>query len=176
MKNILILVIIGIILSACKGTEPIYIPTHDSTSVISTETVEDSPTWTDPESILLRFAFECDSNYNVLLRNYNELNSGLRNKVQIQEVIKYREDKTAVQRLEVDISVLVDSLEIQNRTIERLRNEKTYIEVPYPVETPVKFIPKLYKWSFGVLLGLVVICITYLILRFKLGKTLHSLF
>ena len=110
------------------------VPIHDSTSVISTEAITDAPTWTDPESLLYQFAFECDSAYKVILKKYNELNTGLNSKVTISEKIIYREDKSQANQLIVDISVLVDSIEVQNRTIERLRNENTHIEIPYPGE------------------------------------------
>ena len=143
-KLIFLLIIVSII--GCKSTEPIHVPVHDSTSVENSELITDNSTWTDPDSLLYRFAFECDSAYNVILKQFNELNSGLGGKAEIKEKIIYREDGTKVQRLEVNISILVDSLEVQNRTIERLKKSVKIQQVPYPVPGPeVRYIPKYHK-------------------------------
>lgn len=108
-------------------------PGLSDTTIVSDTTIEtDYSTWTEPDSSWIYFALECDSAYNVILKEYNELNSGIESKVEVREV--FREDKTKIQRLEFNITALVDSLEIQNKTIQKLRSEKRVIQVPYPVE------------------------------------------
>lgn len=145
MKNLIFLLIVVSIIG-CKSTEPIYVPVHDSTTSELIERITEDPTWTDPESLLYQFAFECDSNYNVLLKRLNEVNSGLEASIQVKEKIIYRSDNTKVNRLLVDVSVLVDSLEVQNRTIERLKKSVKIQQVPYPVPGPeVRYIPKYHK-------------------------------
>jgi len=168
MKKLIFLILASILIAGCRTTKPIYVPIHDSSSVETNQTITNNPTWTDPESAIYQFAFECDSAYNVILKRYNELNTGLNSKVEIKEVIVYREDKREKNRLLVDISVLVDSLEVQNRTIERLRTEITKLEVPVPVEVPVKYTP---KWKNYAVIGffiLIVLIVLYLYVRFKL--------
>jgi hypothetical protein len=169
MKRLFVLLIMVLsILSGCRGPQVISVPLHDSTSVIATEAITDNPTWTDPESILYQFAFECDSAYNVILKKYNELNTGLKNDVKISEKIVYREDKSKVNRLTVDISVLVDSLQVQNRTIERLKNEKHYVEKLIPVDKPVPFTP---KWKNVCMVGFfILLLINALLIYLRIKK------
>ena len=156
MKQIIILFtgIMSILMINCKGPEIITVPVHDSTFIESSETITDNPTWTDPDSLLLRFAFECDSAYNVILKQLSEANSGISSKVEIRKVPVYYEDGRKVTRLQLDISAYVDSLEMKNRTIERLKNENRVQQVPYPVPGPeVKYIPKYHKftaWAFPI--------------------------
>jgi len=169
MKKLLFL--IPIILIGCKVKQPIYVPIHDSTSVESTETITDYPTWTIPDSAYWRLAFECDSNFNVLLKEYNSLNSGIGEKIQIKEIMVYREDKTKVNQLQVDISVIIDSLEVQNRTIEKLRNEKQVVQVPYAVPGPeVKIIPARFKVYRNILFLLILAGLGYVVIKYKLWK------
>jgi len=132
-KLILIGCLVGLLVG-CKTTQTV--PIHDSTVVENTETVTEDPTWTVPAEAYWSMLFECDSSYNVLLRDYEALNTGLKETVEIKEVIKYREDNTKVKQLSVNISALIDSLEIQNKTIEKLRSEKKVIEVPIEVPGP----------------------------------------
>jgi len=154
-------------LIGCKGTEIITVPLHDSTSITETEIITEDPTWTDPESLLYRFAFECDSAYNVILKKYNELNTGIRNTVEIKEVVRYRADNTKVTRLELDISVLVDSIEVQNRTISRLRKEISTQDIAVPVNVPVKYIPKYHKFTAWGFPGLIILIALVIYLKFK---------
>ena len=172
MKKLIFPLTVILILSACRGPKIITVPTHDSTTVEHTQTITDTPTWTNPESLLYRFAFLCDSNYNVLLKDYNELNTGIENKVQIKEVIRYRPDNTAVKYLEVDISILIDSIEVQNRTIHELRSRDVKLEIPYPVEVPVKFVPKYHKFTAWAFPGLVLLLISGIYLKIRTGKFL----
>jgi len=161
-----------LILSQCKGSEVVTIPTHDSISVVEREVIEDHSTWTNPESLLYQFAFECDSNYNVLLKKFDELNTGVENEIEIKEVIRYRPDKTAINRLEVDISVLIDSIEVQNRTIKQLKNQVTRIEIPYPVDKPVKFVPRYHKFTAWAFPALVILILFGIYLKIRTGKFL----
>ena len=160
MKTIkfLFIGIISILLINCKGPEIITVPLHDSTFVETTETITDTPTYTEPESLLYQFAVECDENYRAILKQLNEANSGIKTEIEIKETIVYREDGTKVNRLEFDISVYIDSIQVQNRTIERLRKVISSQDVPVPVEIPVKYVPKYHKftaWAFPVLIILI---------------------
>lgn len=152
---------------ACKGPQIVTVPIHDSTAIHESETITDTPTWTDPESLLYQFAFECDSAYNVILKKYNELNTGVESEIEIKETIIYRGDGTKINRLEFDISVYVDSVEIQNRTIERLRKELFSQDVPIPVNVPVKFIPKYHKFTAWAFPGFVILLLATVYLKFK---------
>ena len=178
MKNIpvVILTLLISILSACKSPSPIYVPVHDSTSVQETEAIEDEPEWTDPQSLLLQFAVECDSAYNAVLKQLHESNSGVDSEIQIRDTTIYLEDNKKVQRLEFSLSVYVDSIATLNRTIRQLRSEKRTVQVPYPVEVPTKFVPRYHKftaWGFPALL-ILVIYVTYR--RIRSGKSLRALF
>jgi len=155
------------LMTMCKGPEIITVPLHDSTSVTDSEVITENPTWTDPESLLYRFAFECDSAYNVILKKYNEINTGIRNTVEIKEVVRYRADNTKVTRLELDISVLVDSIEVQNRTISRLRKEISTQDIAVPVEVKVKYIPKYHKFTAWGFPGLIILLLVAIYLKFK---------
>ena len=169
MKKLLFL--IPLVFFGCKAPKPIYVPIHDSTSVEATETITEHPTWTIPDSAYWRLAFECDSNFNVLLKQFDELNTGIGSNIQIKEVPVYREDKTKINQLQVDISVIIDSLEVQNRTIEKLRNEKKVVQVPYPVPGPeVKYIPQRFKWYRNILLMIVLAGLGYVVIKYKLWK------
>lgn len=164
--------IISILLISCKSLEIPAVPLHDSSSVEITETVTDNSTWTDPESLLYQFAVECDENYRAILKQLNEVNSGIETEVEIKETIIYREDGTKVNRLEFDISVFIDSLKMKDLTILRLREELSHQDIPVPVNVPVKYIPKYHKftaWAFPVLVLLffVAVYIKYRIRRLK---------
>ena len=169
MKQIIFLFIgiIIILMIGCKGPQVVTVPLHDSASVTDSEVITENPTWTDPESLLYRFAFECDSAYNVILKKYNEINTGIRNTVEIKEVVRYRADNTKVTRLELDISVLVDSIEVQNRTISRLRKEISTQDIAVPVNVPVKYIPKYHKFTAWGFPGLIILIALVIYLKFK---------
>lgn len=182
MKKLLFL--IPLILIGCKTQQPIYVPVHDSTSVETTETITEYPTWTIPDSAYWQLAFECDSNYNVLLKQYESLNSGIKSKIEIKEVPDmsgYGASETSAdniknffkaKQLQVNISAFIDSLEIQNRTIEKLRNEKRTIEVPIEVPGPEvvrnsAFAKFCIRFFFIVLVaGLVYVIVKYKLWRF----------
>lgn len=139
----------------------------DSTTITTSESTSVSSTWTEADSSYYFFALECDSAYNVILKKFQELNTGLRANVQVKEVIRYREDRSRIQGLEISLTALVDSLEVQNRTIEKLRSERRVIKEPYPVEV-VKFKtrPLFIYGSIGFLV-LVLMGLTVLWLKFK---------
>ena len=80
-KLILIGCFVGLLVG-CKTTQTV--PIHDSTVVENTETVTEDPTWTVPAEAYWNMLFECDSNYEVLLRDYEALNSGLKETVEIK--------------------------------------------------------------------------------------------
>ena len=165
----LILLLIAVSIIGCKGTEIVTVPITDSTTIETSETITDEPTWTDPQELLMWFAIECDSNYQALLKDFNSINSGLESNIEIKEVIRWKEDGTKVKQLQINIAALVDSLEVQNRTIKQLRNEKHFQEVPYPVETEVEVIPGRFKWYRNILLMLVLISASWVFLRLKFG-------
>ncbi len=167
MKKLIFALFAILILSHCKGPEIITVPLHDSSSIETTQTITDTPTWTDPESLLYQFAVECDENYRAVLKQLNEANSGIETEVIIRDTVIYLEDGTKVNRLLFDISVYIESIEVQNRTIEKLRYELSHQDIPVPVEVPVKFTPKYHKftaWAFPVL---VILVLLVLYLKFK---------
>ena len=143
---IIVTILIIIVFASCKTSHPITVPIHDSTSLIVTEDITDTYTWTNPDSILFRFAIECDSNYNALLKQYYELNSRIESEVIIEPIVRWKTDGTKVNQLLFSISGYIDSIAMRDRTIYQLRNEKKYVEVPYPVLTEVKFAPRWIKW------------------------------
>lgn len=134
MKKLLFL--LPLILIGCKAKQVTQVPIHDSTIV--EKVIEETyyPTWTIPDSAYWQLAFECDSQYSVLLKDYNALNSGIKSKIEIKEVPVYRENKTKVTQLQVNISALVDTIEIQNKTIRELRSRKQIVQVPVEVPGP----------------------------------------
>ena len=153
----------------CKTPDPIVL--HDSTSVGEQTSTEDTYTYTEVDSLLYSFLFECDSNYNVLMKEYENLNTGIREVVTVKEVPKYYEDKTRVNRLRVDITVLVDSIAILNRTVEKLKNTQRIINVPVP--GPTKFVKENTQFAkFCVKFFFIVIFvgIVYIVYRLKIWK------
>ena len=170
MRIILVILAVGL-LFGCKTTQ--QVPIHDSTSVTASETITEDPTWTVPAEAYWKLVFECDSNYEVLLRDYEYLNTGIKDRVEIKEKIVYRPDNRVVKQLSVDISALVDSIEVQNRTIEKLRNEKKTVEVPIEVPGPEvvsnsRFAKFCVRFFFIVMIAGVV----FVIVKFKLWRLL----
>ena len=171
MRTLIILTIIFISIGiSCKGPEIITVPLHDSSTIETSEKITEDPTWTDPESLLYQFAVECDENYRAILKQFNEINTGIEAEIVIKDSIIYREDGTKINRLLIDMSIYVDSIEVQNRTIEKLRYELSHQDIPVPVEVPVKYTSKYHKftaWGFPVLVILVLL-VVYLTIKRKL--------
>jgi len=179
MKKIII--ILAIVLSGCKASEPIYIPIHDSTSDVSTETVTEDPTWTVPAEAYWRMIFECDSNRNVILSDYESKVYGMREAIKIEREKaeeeqgelqgKLAKEKDYNRRLMVNISALVDSNEIKNTLIEKERNKKSIVEKPYPVPGPdvVRNSP-FAKFSIKFFFIVLIAGVVFVVIKFKLWK------
>jgi len=145
-KLILIGCLVGLLVG-CKTTQTV--PIHDSTVVENTETVTEDPTWTVPAEAYWNMLFECDSNRNVILSDYESMVYGMREDIKIERE-KAQQEKDARSHAEkllakekdynrgliVNISAFVDSNEIKNTIIEKLKNEKKVIEIPIEVPGP----------------------------------------
>jgi len=161
--------LIAILIAGCKTTQ--QVPIQSTTEIKDTVIITEDPVWTVPMEVYWKMLFECDSNYEVLLRDYESLNTGLHDAVEIREVIKWREDNTRVKQLSVNISALIDSIEMQNTTIERLRRERVKVEVPVKVPGPEviknSHFANFTIWFFWIA---VIAGVCYVIVRFKLWK------
>lgn len=128
MKNLLIL--IGIILISISCNPCIRLakvcPTKDSINYI--ETVTENPYYTIPDTLYYSMLFECDSNFQVLLRDFEEVNNSINVETSVKEVIRYKEDKTKVMQLRVSLKAITDSILVRDKLIEKLKSEvKTVI-------------------------------------------------
>ena len=137
-KDIILVLFSILILSGCKTPEPII---KDSITYI--ETITENPSYTIPDSVYWQLEFECDSNFEVLLRDFEEVNTGLETIIQIKEVVRWKEDRSKVNRLVVNLGVFTDSIASLNRTIEKLKDNQRTITVEK--EVPVNHIPR-YAW------------------------------
>ena len=166
MKKLLFLLPIILLMSCnpCKRLQR-KCPPQVKDSIVYVETITENPLYTIPDSAYWHLEFVCDSDYNVLLMDYEELNSGFKTDVQVKEVIRYREDKTSVRRLEVNLSAFTDSILVLNKTIEKVRSEMKwdYVEV----EVPKKYVPKFYKYCFAFSLLVVLGCAAYVYMKIK---------
>ena len=169
MKTLFILIPI-VLIASCKPCERLQrkCPPMVKDSLIYRETVKEDPYYTIPDSAYWDMVFQCDSNYNVVLRDYNELNSGIKGTVIIREV-PVKDLKTEKQ-LRVKITAVTDSVEILNKTIEKLRSEKNTITITKEVQVPVKHVPKFYKWLLVLFIVEVVLLAGYVYLKIKGGK------
>ncbi len=171
MRTLIILTIIFISTGiSCKGPEIITVPLHDSSTIETSEKITEDPTWTEPESLLYQFAVECDENYRAILKQFNEINTGIEAEIVIKDSIIYREDGTKINRLLIDMSIYVDSIEVQNRTIEKLRYELSHQDIPVPVEVPVKYTSKLAKICMVFSLVAVLLIIFVIVYKIKVGS------
>ncbi len=123
-------------------------------SVVYTETVTDNPNYTIPDSVYWTLQFECDSNYNVLLQDFNEVNSGLITDVKVKEVVKTVVDKKAINTLTLYLKVKSDSIQSLNKTIEKLKSTvKTVVVEKIVIKNKVP------KWCWYLLIANIVIVI-----------------
>ena len=130
------IVLVGIILigMSCNPCKRLTKKCNVENTIEYIETVVDNPSYTIPDSIYWQLEFECDSNYDVIMRSFEEANTGLETTVEIKEVTRWREDKTKVNRLTVNLTAVTDSITSLNRTIEKLKNDKTTVTVEKEVE------------------------------------------
>ena len=160
------IIIFCILLASCNPCKRLAkrCPVHDSISYV--EVIKEDPAYTIPDSAYFSLEFYCDSTYEVLLRDYEEVNtSGIRTEVLIRDTIIYRKDKTSLKRLKVNIGVFTDSIKILNRTIEKIKSEQTTITVEK--EVPVKYVPEIYKWSLGILILIILGFARYIYIKIK---------
>lgn len=143
---------------------------HDS--LVYVETITDDPNYTIPDSLYYRLEFECDSNFEVILKALDEHNTGINTRVEIKEIRVPVKDKAGQQRLYVVITAQTDSIETLNRTIEKLRDNVRTVTVEKEV-LKYKTRPFFTWWFIGSVLTVILI-ILYLVLRAK-NKTIRSL-
>jgi len=166
MKKLLLLLPI-ILLVSCNPCKKLAkkCPPQTKDSIVYVETIKEDPNFLIPDSLYWKLEFECDSNYEVILRAFDELNTGFETEVTIKEVIRWKEDETAVKRLEINLSAFTDSIKILNRTIEKVRSEQKWDYIK--VEVPKKYVPKFYKYCFVFSLLVVLGCAAYVYMRIK---------
>lgn len=116
-------------------------PPQIKDSISYVETVTNDPNYTIPDSVYWTLQFECDSNYNVLLQDFTEANSGLITDVKVKEVVKTVVDKKTVNTLTLYLKVKSDSIQTLNKTIEKLKStvKTVTIEKEVPVYKCRKF-------------------------------------
>ena len=175
-KDVIIVCIVLALVSSCQPCKRLQrkCPPIIRDSIVETVIIKEDPNYTIPDSAYWQLEFFCDSNFNVLLRDYEEANSGVNAEVKIKEVVRYREDKTQIKALVVNISVLVDSIEVMNRTINKLKSEQRTIIKEVEVIKEVKVTPKYTLWtSYGFhILIILVIAYLYVSRKTKLLKRL----
>ena len=148
MRYILLLTIL---LAGCNPCKRLIKKCPPSDSVSYVEIIKEDPSFTIPDSVHYRLLFECDSNFNVLLKDFEETNTGVRTEVVIREVPKII-DRVKYVQLEVDLSVYTDSIGTLNRTIEKLRNQtRTIVK---EVKRPLNRFTLIFSVSVIILLGL----------------------
>lgn len=134
-------------------------------SLIYSETIIQDSNYTIPDSMYYALEFYCDSNYNVLLRELQNYNTGIESEISI---ISERPDNELIQKNKVllfTVKAKTDSILSLNNTIEKLKNNVRIIEVPKEV---VKYKSrKIFIWSFVILLILIIGGITFIILKFR---------
>lgn len=166
MKKLLFLIPIILIASCnpCKRLQRICPPVVKD-SVVYTETIAENPYYTIPDSAFWSMVFRCDSNYNVVLQDYEELSSGINSQVTIREVpVK---DVKVEKYLKVLITASTDSIKTLNKTIEKLRNEKSTTTITKEIPVPVKYVPKFYKWLLVIFIFEIVLLAGYAYLKIR---------
>jgi len=146
MRKIVLLLIIIILFAGCHPCKRLMkrCPPQIKDSLIYIETITEDPAYTIPDSVFWSFVIECDSNYQAILKRYNESNTGMNTEVEIKEIVKYVKDNKQINQLIIDLSAYTDSIEVKNKLIEKLRAEKTTVFVPEPY--PEKYTPRWIKW------------------------------
>lgn len=166
MKKLLFIPLV--ILFSCKPCERLAkrCPPVVRDSIITETIIKDDPSFTIPDSLYWRLEFECDSNYEVLLRDFAERNTGLKTEIKF---VKYVPDEVnkKIGRLQVNLSVFTDSIMSLNRTIEKLRSERKTITIEVEKKVPVKYVPVIYRWSLGILISLILLAAGWIYLRLK---------
>lgn len=162
-----ILFLVPFILVSCKPCERLAkkCPPQIKDSIIYTETIKEDTAYTIPDSVYWNFVFECDSNYNVLLRDYETINTGIHSEVIIKEVPVTNQKVT--KRLSLRINAQTDSIETLNRTITKLKSEQKTIIKEIEVKVPEKYVPRVYKWSLLFSIFVILIIILYIYLKIK---------
>ena len=167
MKNLLLgLLLIGLF-SSCNPCKRLALKCKVENTIEYIETVVDNPSYTIPDSLYWQLEFECDSNYDVIMRSFEESNTGIETTVEIREVTRWREDKTKINRLTVNLTAITDSIASLNRTIEKLKDNTTTVTVEK--EVPVKFTP---RWAWISLIVNIVIALLiafYVYMKVKTG-------
>lgn len=169
MKHILItllcVMLIGITnCDTCKRLAKRCPPViKDSISYV--ETVTDNPNYTIPDSLFWQMSFECDSAYNVILEDFNEINSGLNTDVKVKEVVRTVVDKKTVNTLTLYLKVSSDSIQTLNRTIEKLKN--TVKTVTIEKEVPVYKCRKFFIYCTIALFVIIVLTLGWTFLKYK---------
>ena len=137
-----------------KQVDSVYVYENTET------TIEDLFTYTEPDSSVWDLYFKCDSDFQVLLMEFDHVNSGIETEIKYVPQIRYIEDGSKISLMKFSLSVYVDSLAMRDRTIAtlktRLESKSSVIQLP-----PEKFIPRWVK-----ILALIgVIFILYIIYR-----------
>jgi hypothetical protein len=167
MKHILITLLCVTLLGItncdpCKRLNKLC-PAKDSVNYI--ETVTQDTNYTIPDSLFWRMSFECDSAYNVLLKDFTEINSGLTTDVKIKEVVRTVVDKKSINILTLYLRVSSDSIQTLNKTIEKLKN--TVKTVTIEKEVPVYKCRKFFIYCTITLFVVVILFAGWNFLKYK---------
>jgi len=168
MRNLTIfLLFILILISGCNPCKRLAkrCPSQDSTAYV--EVIKEDPGYSIPDSAYFALEFWCDSTYSVLLRDFEEYTGGLRTELILRDTIIYREDKSRLKLLKMNLSVYTDSIEILNRTIERYKTSQKVLIKEVPLEVKVKHVPRFYKYCLAFSLLVILAIIAYIWLKFK---------
>ena len=83
-----------ILLSACHPCARLAKKCPTSDSLVYIETIKENPSYTIPDSVYWQLEFECDSNYEVIMRSFEETNTGIETVVQIKKVFIQNPDNS----------------------------------------------------------------------------------
>lgn len=167
MKKLIPIILIPLFFG-CKTIQEV--PLHDSTSTETHTQVTDVLTSAQVDSLIYSFLFECDSAYNVLLKEFEGVNSGLKEKVTVKEVPIYLEDGKVIRGLKVDLSVFGDSINHLNRIISQRKDSIVYIEKEVPVEVVKTDNSGFAKFCIRFFFVIIVAGLIFVVIKFKLYR------
>lgn len=153
MRNFITFLVITLFVTACAATKTVYVPTdaetiveYRDTTIYLRDTVYISPPVEEKQNTTLRDSSHLETSIatsDAWITDDGRLKHTLRNK---QENLKAKIDTSFVIKY-------VNKIE-----------EKVVIQ---EVEKPVKYIPKIYKWSLGFSIAVIVFLLGRFILKFK---------
>ncbi len=121
MRNLLLIISL-LLIAACNPCN--YVAKHpecfspDTIRETSTQTIRDTITWIQPDSMSLVALFYCDSANQVMMQKIEEYKSkGIKTRV------IFRDNK-------LDLSVYTDSIKVLNRIISNIKSKEVHVKNP----------------------------------------------